>query len=618
MRRDHWFLILGGVLYILVYWHRLLLRPMMPFDGNMIRLFYPTWEIGRKMLADGFHFLWNPYFNMGQPFLADPQTQALYPLRFLSLFLNFLDYERIFVVFHVLLASSFAFLLAKNLFKDDLPGLFAALAMGFNGFSLARVTLPPHFAAMAWVPAALFFLQTRRPVALGITLALQWMAGFPPFFILTVLMLFIFSFISNPPKGTLTCFTGGLITMLGLAAVQWIPFLEMLKHSARPLVLSGPQAFEYSLHPVELLRQLTLPSFVLPLLKPITNADQAIIHFYFGPVFLLLFWVGFWYGGKREKILTAMTAGAFVLSLGEHTGFYPYIPFITIFRFPAHWILVGTVGFALVGAFGLKVIKNAKARFLIFGLVALDLLVHALPMHTPWGDNDFFSQPAPLISGLSQTPQNSRVFHTSFIIDRVHNWEIKSKKDWLLMKGMLVPSIGAGHGIKETASFSVLTSRRHLAFLNRLDMSPATSPLYDYAGISKIVSLSKEALSKPVPEWEDVRVIENPDFRPNLFMELGSPVKMVNSSPGHYVAEAQGPGKLVLSVTYEPGWRVWVNGEVKPISVFEDAFPAVELGEGNHKIRFEYKPFSFRMGLIVSLLTALLLMIRRFLSVRAI
>src|SRR5690348_7749732 len=99
------YFIVGCVVYFLIYWHRLLLQSMMPFDGNMIRLFYPSWVVGRKLLIDGCYFLWDPYRNMGQPFLADPQNQALYPIRFLSVFLNFLDYQRIFIVSHALLAA---------------------------------------------------------------------------------------------------------------------------------------------------------------------------------------------------------------------------------------------------------------------------------------------------------------------------------------------------------------------------------------------------------------------------------------------------------------------------------------------------------------------------------
>ena len=86
------YLIGAILLYLIAYWHRLLIQSLIPFDGNMLRLFYPSWSIGKNLLTDGFRVLWDPYRNMGQPFLADPQAQALYPLRILSVIFNFLDY----------------------------------------------------------------------------------------------------------------------------------------------------------------------------------------------------------------------------------------------------------------------------------------------------------------------------------------------------------------------------------------------------------------------------------------------------------------------------------------------------------------------------------------------
>jgi len=83
------------VIYLLLFWRRLLMGGVIPFHGDTIRFYYPSWVIGKNLLVDGFHFLWDPFRNMGQPFLAAPQNQALYPIRFLSPFLNYLDFQRV-------------------------------------------------------------------------------------------------------------------------------------------------------------------------------------------------------------------------------------------------------------------------------------------------------------------------------------------------------------------------------------------------------------------------------------------------------------------------------------------------------------------------------------------
>jgi len=173
------------LIYICVYWWRLLLAGTLPLDGDTVRLVYPSWAIGKRLLFDGFSFLWDPFRNMGIPFLASPPNQALYPIRFLSFFVNFLEYMRIFVVFHVLLLSGFTFLLIWNRKKDHLTALMAAVAIGFNGYVLAQVTIMIDFATMAWIPALLYFLESRKWLGFSISLALQWLAGYPPLFALS-------------------------------------------------------------------------------------------------------------------------------------------------------------------------------------------------------------------------------------------------------------------------------------------------------------------------------------------------------------------------------------------------------------------------------------------------
>jgi hypothetical protein len=60
-------------------------------------------------------------------------------------------------------------------------------------------------------------------------------------------------------------------------------------------------------------------------------------------------------------------------------------------------------------------------------------------------------------------------------------------------------------------------------------------------------------------------------------------------------------GYLVLSDTYYPGWRAYVDGEEEEILVANYAFRAVPLESGQHTVLFKYDPLSFKMGLAISL-----------------
>jgi len=64
------------------------------------------------------------------------------------------------------------------------------------------------------------------------------------------------------------------------------------------------------------------------------------------------------------------------------------------------------------------------------------------------------------------------------------------------------------------------------------------------------------------------------------------------------------PGILVLADAYYPGWKVYVDGNEGKILRANYFFRAVELGAGRHNVEFIYLPFTFKLGLAISLATA--------------
>jgi hypothetical protein len=61
------------------------------------------------------------------------------------------------------------------------------------------------------------------------------------------------------------------------------------------------------------------------------------------------------------------------------------------------------------------------------------------------------------------------------------------------------------------------------------------------------------------------------------------------------------PGWLVLTDTYYPGWRVWIDGEEGRILPADYIFRAVALKPGSHVVEFIYRPTSFLLGLVISI-----------------
>ena len=90
----------------------------------------------------------------------------------------------------------------------------------------------------------------------------------------------------------------------------------------------------------------------------------------------------------------------------------------------------------------------------------------------------------------------------------------------------------------------------------------------------------------------------------------GGEANIIRSSNSDVVIDASlsGPGFLVLTDSYYPGWKVYVDGSERKVLRANYFFRAVPLPAGKHKVNFFYDPASFKLGAAVSALVAALLM----------
>jgi hypothetical protein len=93
-------------------------------------------------------------------------------------------------------------------------------------------------------------------------------------------------------------------------------------------------------------------------------------------------------------------------------------------------------------------------------------------------------------------------------------------------------------------------------------------------------------------------------------------VRIVNYRPNHITMDVQttSKGLLVLTDTYTPGWKAFVDGHPTPVYVANHAFRAITIPDGHHQVEFIYRPWSFYVGAILSLCTLITLGVSFFLS----
>lgn len=58
----------------------------------------------------------------------------------------------------------------------------------------------------------------------------------------------------------------------------------------------------------------------------------------------------------------------------------------------------------------------------------------------------------------------------------------------------------------------------------------------------------------------------------------------------------------MLSDTYYPGWKAFVDGTRQKIYRANYAFRAIPLSAGTHNVEFVYDPMSFKLGIGVTIL----------------
>ena len=128
--------------------------------------------------------LWNPYLAFGQPLLANPQFEVLYPFTWLLPLLAPWTYYDAFVVFHSLFSAAGVYLLCRTLGLGAAPAFAGAGLWVSSGPWLSLVSNWLHLAGAAWMPWVLLATErllrarsTRSAMWLGAAGGLQLLAG---------------------------------------------------------------------------------------------------------------------------------------------------------------------------------------------------------------------------------------------------------------------------------------------------------------------------------------------------------------------------------------------------------------------------------------------------------
>jgi hypothetical protein len=339
-------------------------------------------------LARGAWPVWDPFLGFGQPLLANPGNQVLYPPTWLNLLFLPETCLTLYVLGHLVWAGLGTYALARlDLGLSRWAAWLAAAAWMASGPLLSHAQRWQHFASVAWLPWVVLAATAcvRRPgwwraLALAIALALQWLAGsvevagatLPLALAWTVARLW-------RGQGRTTRRAGAWLPAAGLIAVamtaaMWVPAIDFVRASARTQV-AAPQVMWWSIHPlrwVEVLMPLRPDEMLLldELRARLFGEVRTTIvpSLYLGATLGGLVAFALWASPRRRTAagLVLLAAGAAALAMGPHLGVLPWLagrlPSPSIVRFPGKMTLFVSFAWALLAGLGLDAWRERLPR----------------------------------------------------------------------------------------------------------------------------------------------------------------------------------------------------------------------------------------------------------------
>lgn len=140
-----------------------------------------------------------------------------------------------------------------------------------------------------------------------------------------------------------------------------------------------------------------------------------------------------------------------------------------------------------------------------------------------------------------------------------------------------------------------------------MNVLPRAFVVFKAKKINDPEAIKRELFSENFSGHGYVILEENIPFDTNDkdFFDIEADVKILKYLPNEITLSVRQPknGYLVLSDTYYPGWKAYVDGESTKIFRANYLMRAIKLSEGNHNVVFRYEPLSFRIGLYITLIS---------------
>ena len=388
-------------LLVLIFSHEMIFSDKIPLFRDLGPFFYPMRFSLAESIGAGEFPLWDRRVGLGFPLLANFQSGAFYPPNLLYALLPFFAAIKAVFIFHYLVAASGTYFVLRHWGFAQPLALVGSLLFTFGGYTVSLTNLLNHFQTVVWLPWLLLLgerqLKSSDRFNFGLYVfvaAIQFLAGSPEIYAMSMILFLIHS-LGIKAEGRisytriLVSFVCVNILVAGLAMIQVLPTLELLREAERTQAASLQWATRWSLHPLSLLNLLFLDKEL-----DFSSFDHFQLFFYRYPPLLASLYMGgllsfglwAWIVSEERKTKALLLGGivfSLLFSMGSHTPlyglFYDYFPFISLLRFPEKFFFIPFVLFLYVTIQGLshlmKICEQRTLKILLGPMILCGLFL---------------------------------------------------------------------------------------------------------------------------------------------------------------------------------------------------------------------------------------------------
>jgi uncharacterized membrane protein YfhO len=282
----------------------------------------------------------------------------------------------------------------------------------------------------------------------------------------------------------------------------------------------------------------------------------------------------------------------------------------------------------------------------VISFIILDLWFFHMPFIDVKPVTDIYQTPS-YVSYLQEHSQGYRVYDPENIItlnhsmtygiSEINGYDATALNPYSEFMGNNVGVIGSSYEKEPTASAIANLGENKLSLLNvkyvlsskplensnfTLAYSDSGVYIYEYMNAlpqafivhnAEVISSGNDALARIKDTTFDVRkeiiLLENPTNISLLNASGVDEVLLTEQSAQEILINVSNttPGFLVLSTSWYPCWKVYVDGKPSELYKTDYVLMSVFLDSGNHNVNFVYEDQTFRIGILVSCVTGLTL-----------